>query len=106
MPCHASFEAIVHAFDPSCGFESVRAKFSGQVRDLVDLVMTRLSDIKGHDEARRRAREAIYSEEYRSTEASTKDIRCGVDEDLTSREVRYVTSFGYFGDGAPFSMAI
>lgn len=67
-----------------------RASFSVQVRDFVDLVVTRLSDLNGRDEAQRRREGGEGRQRTRGAEAScTRDSSlpgrdCG---DPTTREV-------------------
>lgn len=66
----------------------LRAKFSGQLRDLIHLVVTRLSDINVQSKARkRRAQGARHTSGSRNSVGGALHERNGDDVDPTSREV-------------------
>lgn len=66
-----------------------RAKFSGRVRDLVDLTITRLSDLKGRDEADRQKATGRGHRDGSLSGISAAHRRNGDEGDSTNREVNF-----------------
>lgn len=105
--CHTSYcpcvETVAHGREyddfPTCTYVSCsvghcapfhnRAKFSGRVRDLVDLTITRLSDLKGKDEADRQKAAAKGHRDGSRNGVSAAHRGNGDEGDSTNREVDF-----------------
>lgn len=84
-----------------------RAKFSVQVRDFLDLVVTRLSDLNGQDDARRRLSNTAGSGDPHNgvVLARARNVVGDGDGDPSSREVGHKSRVSLGGGASHFNAA-